>query len=92
MFFIKLKNQVKTELKILAKEIQQEKQNFKNNKNIKSSIKLENLKNAYRNKHIAYCQFFNHTNYDQIEIPKYNNFPDGYIINNIKNNWINRLN
>lgn len=96
MVFILLKNEVKQELKNLTKQIQDEKFSikYKNNKDKKilSNLnKLEKLKYQYRNKHIAYCQFFNNTNYNQIEVPNNNNYPNGFLIEENKSNWIKKL-
>ena len=94
MIFISLKNEVKQELKYLTKQNQKEKHFIKNNKDkeiLNNLNKLEELKYQYRNKHIAYCQFFNHTNYNQIEAPNNNNFPSGFLIEKNKTKWIEKL-
>ena len=36
-------------------------------------VKIENLSDEYRHKHIAYCHFFNGTDYGLIENPRKNN-------------------
>ena len=85
MTFIILKDVVKQELKKLAEDLQKHKHN-------NNSIILEQLRNQYRNKHIAYCQYFNNTNYNQIENPNNNNYPNGFLINKIKKSWKEQLN
>jgi len=92
--FILLKNEVKQELKNLTKQIQKEKYFIKYNKDKKilnNLNKLEKLRYQYRSKHIAYCQFFNHTNYDKIETPKNDNFPSGFLIEKNKTEWLKKL-
>ena len=84
MTFIILKELVKQELKQLAKDLHKEKHNS-------DILTLEELRNKYRNLHISYCQYFNHTNYNQIENPNNNNYPNGFLINKMKKNWKDQL-
>ena len=85
MTFIILKELVKQELKQLAEELQKQKHS-------NDFILLEQLKDRYRSIHISYCQFFNNTDYNQIENPNSTNFPNGFLINEIKNTWEEQLN
>jgi hypothetical protein len=67
MTFKELKKQIKEEQKQLASEIRAMKGERKSSQYGYVSG-LDYARDEYRHKHIAYCQFFNHTPYEKIEL------------------------
>jgi hypothetical protein len=67
MTFKELKNKIKSEQKILASEIRALKAKRKESP-YGYVPGLEYKRDEYRHKHIAYCQFFNKTPYEKIEL------------------------
>lgn len=67
MTFKELKKQIKEEQKQLASEIRAMKGKRKSS-SCGYVSGLDYARDEYRHKHIAYCQFFNHTPYEKIEL------------------------
>jgi hypothetical protein len=89
MNFKQLKNQIKQEQKQLAIQIRTLKQ--KRKKVLCGYVQgLDWKRQQYRYKHIAYCQFFNKTSYEQIE-SSCNEKPNIFIINKYLNQWYAEL-
>ncbi len=93
MTYKELKQQTKDELKILAVAIKKGKFARKP-KNSNGNGYLEALfwnRINYRHKHIAYCEFFNNTPYEQIEQPRADNKPNRNKIDSYKKEWAELL-
>jgi len=95
MTYKELKLQIKEELKVLAQAIKQgktaRKPKNRNEENYGFYNALYWNKINYRHKHIAYCEFFNNTPYEQIEQPRSNNKPNRSKIDSYKNEWTELL-
>lgn len=85
MTFKELKNKIKQEQKSLAQKIKEQKETRKEVAYGYVSGLDEN-RWTYRHVHIAYCQFFNKTPYDKIEITCNEN-PSKHVIKNYMNIW-----
>lgn len=89
-----LKQQIKTELKSLAKNIRTGKglrkpknQTGASTKDLSKLDRLEWNRDSYRHKHIAYCSMFNNTPYHMIECPREDNKPSKYTLESYKKEW-----
>ena len=89
-----LKQQIKTELKSLAKDIRTGKglrkpknQTGASKEDLGKLDKLEWNRDSYRHRHIVYCNIFNNTPYHMIECPRKINKPRKYLLETYKKEW-----
>jgi len=85
MTFKELKYKIKEEQKSLAQKIKEQKSKRKESSD-GYVLGLFNNRYNYRHFHIAYCQFFNNTPYDEIE-KSCHEYPNTDRINKLKKNW-----
>ena len=106
MTFKELKRKIKQEQKDLALKIRRGKflRKPKNRKDVTKEEKklffygstfqpweVEALSRKYRHNHIIYCNMFNKTPYDKIEVPRDDNSPNSSLLENIREEWEKQL-
>jgi len=89
MTFKELKNKIKEEQKSLAQKIKEQKKTRKD-KVFGFVHGLDENRWTYRHKHIAYCQLFNRTPYNMIEI-SCNDKPSKHVIENYMLSWEGKI-
>lgn len=95
MNFKELRTTVKAELKVRATELRELKKARKpsvyktmdiNHSRSDLPLLIDDRKWQFRNKHIAYCEFFNRTSREMIE-QKFNEEPSECVIDKYKEKW-----
>ena len=98
---LELKNKIKEELtqaaitikgyKVLRKPKNRTEEVFSQLSQWDVMCSLYTQRREYRHKHIAYCEFFNNTPYEQIEKPRVGNKANRPRIDKFKKEWTDQL-